>query len=344
MTKRMLIDATHPEETRVAVVTGSRLDEYDFETVVRKQLKGNIYLVKVTRVEPSLQAAFVDFGGNRHGFLPFPEIHPDYYRIPIADRDALLAEERALAAEQAAREDEEDAAELAAQGQSIEDLDDEDDEEDQSEDEANAGADDYVPKHTGSIAEEIARDGVTSEPEEDNDEEEEISAEASSETSVEEHQPAAALESAEATAPAAEGEAAAEEKDDVETVGGDTVEQYVYRSAIKRRYKIQEVIKHNQIMLIQIGKEERGNKGAAVTSYISLPGRYCVLMPNSPRGGGVSRKVSNAKDRQRLKKILVELNVPEGMSVILRTAGVSRSKAEIKRDLDYLLRLWDQIR
>ncbi|MEZ0260543.1 MAG: ribonuclease E/G [Alphaproteobacteria bacterium] len=339
MTKRMLIDATHPEETRVAVVTGSRLDEYDFETVVRKQLKGNIYLVKVTRVEPSLQAAFVDFGGNRHGFLPFPEIHPDYYRIPIADREALLAEERALAAEQAAREDEEDAAELAAQGQSIEDFDDE--EEDGTEDEANAAADDYVPKHTGSIAEEIARDGVISEPEEDNDEEE-----ASSETSSEEQHPAP-QESAlsEGAAPASEGgEQPAPEKDDVETVGGDAVEQPVYRSSIKRRYKIQEVIKRNQIMLIQIAKEERGNKGAAVTSYISLPGRYCVLMPNSPRGGGVSRKVSNAKDRQRLKKILIELNVPEGMSVILRTAGVSRSKAEIKRDLDYLLRLWDQIR
>ena len=354
MTKRMLIDATHPEETRVAVVNGNRLEEYDYETLVRKQLKGNIYLVKVTRVEPSLQAAFVDFGGNRHGFLPFPEIHPDYYRIPIADREALLAEERALAAEQAAREDEEDAAELAAQGESLEDLDDEDDE-DQDPGEAAATPVDeaYVPKHTGSIAAEIAQESVSGSGEADDDEDEQQALEAQDDDEEEHPQQAAApsetspdIGAAISNAPPAQAEGGeAQEKDgDVEIVGGDVVEAPVYRSSIKRRYKIQEVIKRNQIMLIQISKEERGNKGAAVTSYISLPGRYCVLMPNSPRGGGVSRKVSNAKDRQRLKKILVELNVPEGMSVILRTAGVSRSKAEIKRDLDYLLRLWDQIR
>ncbi|HYD18373.1 MAG TPA: ribonuclease E/G [Patescibacteria group bacterium] len=358
MTKRMLIDATHPEETRVAVINGNRLEEYDYETTVRKQLKGNIYLVKVTRVEPSLQAAFIDFGGNRHGFLPFPEIHPDYYRIPVQDREALIAEERALAAEQAAREDEEDAAELAAQGHSLEDFDDEEGEEEEEGGEP-AGASpanaDYVPRHTGSIAEDIAQDGVSDDSDDEEEEEEEdaqaaVQAKEANESAAQgveapqADQPALAEGGQASAEPAAAGAEGEEEKEDLETVGGDAVESPVYRSAIKRRYKIQEVIKRNQIMLIQISKEERGNKGAAVTSYISLPGRYCVLMPNSPRGGGVSRKVSNAKDRQRLKKILHELNVPEGMSVILRTAGVARTTAEIKRDLDYLLRLWDQIR
>jgi ribonuclease E len=419
MTKRMLIDATHPEETRVAVISGNKLEEYDYETVVRKQLKGNIYLVKVTRVEPSLQAAFVDFGGNRHGFLPFPEIHPDYYRIPIADREALLAEERALAAEQAAREDAEDEAELAAQGQSLEDLDleEEDDEEDEETAAALAEAEpieEVAARQGTSIAEEIAQSVIVDAgDEEDEDDAEETAEDVDAEeeavpaqAEASEIVPLAAEEGpvqvvdefdedddfddededdgfvdlddeededdkdedeeeTDGEENAAEGEAAAEgeekpargrgrgrgrqgrrggKKPHLETVGGDMVESQPFRSSIKRRYKIQEVIKRNQIMLIQISKEERGNKGAAVTSYISLPGRYCVLMPNSPRGGGVSRKVSNAKDRQRLKKILQELNVPEGMSVILRTAGVSRSKAEIKRDLDYLLRLWDQIR
>ena len=346
MTKRMLIDATHPEETRVAVISGNRLDEYDYETTVRKQLKGNIYLVKVTRVEPSLQAAFIDFGGNRHGFLPFPEIHPDYYRIPIQDRDALIAEERALAAEQSAREDEEDAAELAAQGHSLEDLGDDEGEEEEEQDETGAPAaatEEYVPRHTGSLALDMGPETLTDDENDDDAEEEEQPQAAASEQAAQPENNTAESGDAQPAAPAAEGQPE-EEKESLEIVGGDAVEQPLYRSAIKRRYKIQEVIKRNQIMLIQIGKEERGNKGAAVTSYISLPGRYCVLMPNSPRGGGVSRKVSNAKDRQRLKKILHDLNVPEGMSVILRTAGVARTTAEIKRDLDYLLRLWDQIR
>lgn len=327
MTKRMLIDATHLEETRVAVVSGNRLEEYDFESAVRRQLKGNIYLVKVTRVEPSLQAAFVDFGGNRHGFLPFPEIHPDYYRIPIADREALIEEERALAAAQAAREDEEDAAALAASGETLEDEDE-----------------DFDPD-----AEEDNADNEDSDTEEDADSSEKTQAAAAKDQPkvvdadiVEEDDAEDADETSE------EDDSDDDEGTVVEELGGEDAEpveeQPVYRSSIKRRYKIQEVIKRGQIMLIQISKEERGNKGAAVTSYISLPGRYCVLMPNSPRGGGVSRKVSNARDRQRLKKILHDLNVPEGMSVILRTAGVSRTKAEIKRDLDYLLRLWDQIR
>jgi ribonuclease E len=377
MTKKMLIDATHPEETRVAVVSGNRLEEYDYENILRKQLKSNIYLVKVTRVEPSLQAAFVDFGGNRHGFLPFPEIHPDYYRIPIADREALIAEERALAAAQAAKEDEEDAAELAILAERGETLDDEDDSDDEEgedaldvvpladliddEDDEDDEEESYTPIHTGSIAADIAQETLIDDDEDDEDEEE--TAESGDEDDSEEGDGEEDGDDAEAVPQdetlSADGEAAegasaeaapqgrggrGRRKRSVETVGGDVVETPVFRSSIKRRYKIQEVIKRNQIMLIQISKEERGNKGAAVTSYISLPGRYCVLMPNSPRGGGVSRKVSNAKDRQRLKKILQELNVPEGMSVILRTAGVARSKAEIKRDLDYLLRLWDQIR
>ncbi|MFH1159064.1 MAG: ribonuclease E/G [Pseudomonadota bacterium] len=348
MTKRMLIDATHSEETRVAVISGSKLEEYDFETVTRKQLKSNIYLVKVTRVEPSLQAAFVDFGGNRHGFLPFPEIHPDYYRIPIADREALLAEERALAAAQAAREDEEDAAELAAANESLEDesLQGEEKKEDHSGEAPVAASPEeeerYVSRHTNSIAEEIGQEAIVDtacESGKDEDEDQDGEGDPLPETS-EDISPVSVVATGDDPP-----EDAGEDKDsDVEIVGGDVVDAPLYRSSIKRRYKIQEVIKRNQIMLIQISKEERGNKGAAVTTYISLPGRYCVLMPNSPRGGGVSRKVSNAKDRQRLKKILHELNVPDGMSVILRTAGVARSAPEIKRDLDYLLRLWDQIR
>ncbi|MBI3440996.1 MAG: ribonuclease E/G [Proteobacteria bacterium] len=337
MTKRMLIDATHPEETRVAVVSGTKLEEYDFETVVRKQLKSNIYLVKVSRVEPSLQAAFVDFGGNRHGFLPFPEVHPDYYRIPIADREALLAEERALSAALAAREDAEDEAELAAELAASGETPGSDSPAGEStaeavEEDADEGddAEQYIPQHTGSIAADIGQ-GVLVD-----------SADTGADLETEDE--GDALAEASSAASGDDLSAAEEEETEVEMIGGDVIDVPVYRSSVKRRYKIQEVIKRNQIMLIQISKEERGNKGAAVTTFISLPGRYCVLMPNSPRGGGVSRKVSNAKDRQRLKKILQDLSVPDGMSVILRTAGVSRSAAEIKRDLDYLLRLWDQIR
>ncbi|MCK4945084.1 MAG: ribonuclease E/G [Alphaproteobacteria bacterium] len=359
MTKRMLIDATHPEETRVAVISGNKLEEYDFESIARKQLKSNIYLVKVTRVEPSLQAAFVDFGGNRHGFLAFPEIHPDYYRIPIADREALLNEERTLAEEQAAREDEEDAAELAAANESTEDKNITEDEniiedekitesetlqeKDSSSVEVPASTsteedENCVSKNTNSIAEEIGQEIIVDapcEPVKKDDEED------SSPLKTDEDISQAQIV---ATGDDLQDKTKEDKAPDVEIIGGDVIDAPLYRSSIKRRYKIQEVIKRNQIMLIQISKEERGNKGAAVTTYISLPGRYCVLMPNSPRGGGVSRKVSNVKDRQRLKKILHELNVPEGMSVILRTAGVSRSAPEIKRDLDYLLRLWDQIR
>ncbi|MEQ9331292.1 Rne/Rng family ribonuclease [Thalassobaculum sp.] len=262
MTKRMLIDATHPEETRVVVVDGNRLEDFDFETATKKQLKGNIYLARVTRVEPSLQAAFVEYGGNRHGFLAFSEIHPDYYRIPIEDREALLREERARASEE--------------------------------------------------LDEDVDEPEVPDEP----------------------------AESADG------GEAAGEAQDRPETVGGDPVEEVrrKRKSHVNRRYKIQEVVARRQIMLVQVVKEERGNKGAALTTYLSLAGRYCVLMPNTARGGGVSRKITHAGDRKRLKQIVEGLDVPDGMAVIVRTAGSERTKTEIKRDYEYLLRLWDDIR
>jgi ribonuclease E len=358
MSKKMLIDATHPEETRVAIINGNRLEEYDYENQLRKQLKSNIYLVKVTRVEPSLQAAFVDFGGQRHGFLPFPEIHPDYYRIPIADREALLAEERALAAREAEREDAEDEAALAAASDDdedgdLEDLEDEVEtvEPEESEAEAEEEEEPAPRRNRASLARRVAEKlGAESEDEEDADEGE-MTVSAISIADAEEEIAAEEAEEGDDDAPEADAIETAEtavedagEEDLDEVGGGDGAPARPQRASFKRRYKIQEVIKRNQIMLIQINKEERGNKGAAVTSYISLPGRYCVLMPNSPRGGGVSRKVSNAKDRQKLKSILRELDVPEGMSVILRTAGVARTTAEIKRDLDYLLRLWDEIR
>ncbi|MEQ1619081.1 MAG: ribonuclease E/G, partial [Terricaulis sp.] len=230
MAKKMLIDAAHPEETRVAVLDGNRVEDFDFEVQSRKQLRGNIYLAKVTRVEPSLQAAFVEYGGNRHGFLAFSEIHPDYYAIPTADQEQIKAE-------------------LAA-------------------------------------------------------------AEAESES-------------------AEEDEEALDER---------------RRRILTRRYKIQEVIRRRQIMLIQVVKEERGNKGAALTTYLSLAGRYCVLMPNTGRGGGISRKITQATDRKRLKKVAQDLEVPQGMGLIIRTAGAKRTKTEIKRDYEYLIRAWETIR
>ncbi len=250
-TKRMLIDATHPEETRVVVINGSRLEDFDVEVASRKQLKGNIYLAKVTRVEPSLQAAFVDYGGNRHGFLSFNEIHPDYYQIPVTDRERILAEHKAQ-----------------------------------------------------TMAEEAESAG--------------------------------------------NGEGGENGEEHVETIGGDDSDEVEVRRtsafALRRQYKIQEVIKRRQILLVQVVKEERGNKGAALTTYLSLAGRYCVLMPNTARGGGISRKISAGADRKRLKSILGELDLPDGMAVIVRTAGAERGKSEIKRDYDYLLRLWDNVR
>ncbi|MDP2765408.1 MAG: ribonuclease E/G, partial [Brevundimonas sp.] len=237
MANKMLVDATHPEETRVVVVRGSRVEEFDFESATRKPLRGNIYLAKVTRVEPSLQAAFIEYGGNRHGFLAFSEIHPDYYQIPVADREAIMAEAPS-----------------------------EDDEHD-------------------------------------------------------EH---------------------ARENDD-ESEGGMAEEERLKRR-LMRRYKIQDVIKRRQVMLVQVVKDERGGKGAALTTWLSLAGRYCVLMPNTGKGGGISRKITQATDRKRLKAAAAALHVPQGMGLIIRTAGAKRTKAEIKRDYEYLLRLWETIR
>ena len=322
MAKRMLVDATHPEETRVVVVHGNRLEEFDFETASRKQLKGNIYLAKVTRVEPSLQAAFIEYGGNRHGFLAFSEIHPDYYRIPVDDRQQLLASE-----EESLRQADVDA-------------------------EAGNGADPDAP------------DDPLRDPRDDDDDEF-LTAEAAPEEGDEaagdsaENGEARADDAADDAREPENGEAengdvengeaengGGPRKGSVETVGGDGVDEARERrlARIRRSYKIQEVIKRRQIMLVQVTKEERGNKGAALTTYLSLAGRYCVLMPNTPRGGGISRKIANPKDRKRMKAILDQLDLPEGMAVILRTAGLERTKTEIKRDLDYLLRLWDSIR
>ncbi len=296
MATRMLIDASQPEENRVAVVEGKKIFSFDFESTARKQLKSNIYLAKVTRVEPSLQAAFIDYGGNRHGFLAFSEIHPDYYRIPVEDREALLAEEADIAKQEAEEAERAEAASDVADSDKkvSEEIDDEDT------DDIDTDNSNKKKKPTAEIIE-IEKDKTTE---------------------------------------TVGGESALEEEDD------DDEQKTLARrlSKLRRRYKIQEVIKPRQIVLIQVTKEERGNKGAALTTYISLPGRYCVLMPNSPRGGGVSRKISNPKDRKRLREILKELNIPAGMSVILRTAGVNRNKSEIKRDLDYLLRLWNNIR
>ncbi len=275
MSMRMLIDARHLEETRVAVAKGNRIEEFDFESSEHKQLKGNIYLAKVTRVEPSLQAAFVDYGGNRHGFLAFSEIHPDYYQIPKADRDALLAEE----AEHAAEEE-------RLRGSEIDDDEDRDD--------ADADFDD--------------RDA--DDPTEGDEESNEVGT---------------------GSARSPVDESAAEEL-------------RKKRQALRRRYKIQDVIQRRQVLLVQVVKEERGNKGAALTSYLSLAGRYCVLMPNTSHGGGISRKISNGTDRKRLKSIISDLKLPSTMGLIVRTAGLSRTKVEIKRDFDYLARLWDEIR
>ena len=262
MPKTMLIDAAHAEETRVAVVDGNRIEDFDFESQNRKQLRGNIYLAKVTRVEPSLQAAFIEYGGNRHGFLAFNEIHPDYYQIPLADREALLREQ--------AEEDEEHHQEPGGRG--------------------------------------------AAEPPEGDD-----------------------VDEAEAEADA-EADAGSDDDDDVMD------EEVARRRRLMRKYKIQEVIRRRQIMLVQVVKEERGNKGAALNTYLSLAGRYGVLMPNTARGGGISRKIDGTTDRKRLKGIVQSLAVPQGMGLIVRTAGAKRTKAELKRDYDYLLRLWEDIR
>ncbi len=306
MTTRMLIDARHREETRVAVTKGNRIEEFDFESAEHKQLKGNIYLAKVTRVEPSLQAAFVEYGGNRHGFLAFSEIHPDYYQIPKEDREALLREEAEHAAEAAMRA-EEDLDELEGDVADVEEP----------------GDDDAAVAAPETIGEDSDDDG------------------------------------GEDAADAEDGEEARDDRDDKGRRGRgrgrgrkggrgrgrrDDDENGESRMSLRRKYKIQDVIRRRQVMLVQVVKEERGNKGAALTTYLSLAGRYCVLMPNTMHGGGISRKISNGADRRKLKAMIDELNLPPSMGCIVRTAGMSRTKTEIKRDFDYLARLWDEIR
>ncbi|NWG25399.1 MAG: Rne/Rng family ribonuclease [Pseudorhodoplanes sp.] len=431
MANKMLIDANHPEETRVVVLRGNRVEEFDFENAARKQLRGNIYLAKVTRVEPSLQAAFVDYGGNRHGFLAFSEIHPDYYQIPVADRQALIEEEQraqreeddeerngrrrgrnrhrgadrkrgredivrsdVIAAGQAGEAAETSSAEAAPEGEAVagqpaetttlaadivepamedeplpspeesaspEERDEEDEEEDEGEEEEEEEEE-----------EEDDEDDNDDEEEDDEEEDDENGQRAEARDAAVEF-PASEARSdfehatvAPASGDAGEGdngardgeaafgtsgnghaEEAPQEEDVVESVGGDadvTDEVPDRTRRFRRQYKIQEVIKRRQVMLVQVVKEERGSKGAALTTYLSLAGRYSVLMPNTARGGGISRKVTNAEDRRRMKEIAEELEVPEGMGVILRTAGANRSNAEIKRDFEYLLRLWETVR
>lgn len=328
MNKTMLIDAGHAEETRVAVVDDKRLVEFDYESVYRKQLKGSVFLAKVTRVEPSLQAAFVNFGGNRHGFLPFSEIHPDYYRIPIADREALIAEQQEALEAQAAAEEAED-----MEGADEHEEEPHDDEDTDTVDEVGG----EEPASENSDQEETAEAEADSEQAEGDSEDEEGASKA--------RRGRNRYPRTRGRGGRGRGRAQPHRSRRTDTVGGDEAEyESLGRFNLTRRYKIQEVIKRGQIMLIQVSKEERGNKGAAITTYLSLPGRYCVLMPNSPRGGGVSRKISSFQDRRKMRDLLKELEVPQGMSVILRTAGLSRTKTEVKRDLDYLSRLWDNIR
>jgi len=381
MTKKMLIDATHDEETRVAVVEDNRLIEFDYESKVRKQLKGNIYLAKVTRVEPSLQAAFVNFGGNRHGFLPFSEIHPDYFKIPVDDREALMEAQKAALEEhdEIFSEDDEassaDTDDVVDEGV-IEEIIDEDQDDVEEVGGSDKPADDddsdleEAPKKRGrkaakktakKAAKKTAKKAAKKSAKKDDDaignvkpeihekSDEELDAEAAAKLNAQDSDDAPKRGRGRGGRNTkGRGRANMSAKRGKSKYGGSGRSKggdgKPFRFNLHHRYKIQEVVKRGQIMLIQVSKEERGNKGAAVTSYLSLPGRYCVLMPNSPRGGGVSRKIGHFKDRKKMREILKELTVPEGMSVILRTAGVSRTKTEIKRDLDYLTRLWNTIR
>ncbi|MER9837745.1 Rne/Rng family ribonuclease [Mesorhizobium sp. M0145] len=383
MPNKMLIDASHPEETRVVVVRGNRIEEFDFESQDKKQLKGNIYLARVTRVEPSLQAAFVEYGGNRHGFLAFSEIHPDYYQIPVADRQALL---RAEAQEAQDEEDEE-----AAEGEDRQSRDRGKrgrrrggKSRDRGEHRREAGAadgengengEDAVAEKLDAVADNTTSDiagqseGAAGQSDEVADSGETEPSEGGSSSIaasvdadvISEAVPQVELSGPETSGAETSGEATSEDNDrgmleevqsshpddhEVESVGAEDALEEVRnrRKPVRRQYKIQEVIKRRQILLVQVVKEERGNKGAALTTYLSLAGRYSVLMPNTARGGGISRKITNAQDRKRLKEVVADLEVPQGMGVILRTAGESRTKAEIKRDYEYLMRLWENVR
>ena len=326
MPKKMLIDATHAEETRVVVVEGNKVDEFDFESLNKRQLSGNIYLAKVTRVEPSLQAAFVDYGGNRHGFLSFAEIHPDYYQIPVADREALIAEEEAYAKTL------EEEANLAQQKKSrirkrkpkviAEEADSD-----------ISISSDVIEKSNENVeTQNVTENQDSSNPNSITDNEEvsdspiDLDLKNNSEINV-------------------ESDDEANSDSEIESVADDDIEEEVRpRKPRPRRYKIQEVIKVRQILLIQVVKEERGNKGAALTTYLSLAGRYCVLMPNTARGGGISRKITNVQDRKKIKEITSELDVPKGAGLIVRTAGAKRNRDDILRDYEYLMRQWTQIR
>ncbi len=401
----MLIDATHAEETRVVVVDGNKVEEFDFESENKRQLAGNIYLAKVTRVEPSLQAAFVDYGGNRHGFLAFSEIHPDYYQIPVADREALMEEERAYAEAMKARDEAEEAKpkkrrsrsrskaadvksndpvetlDVSSEPTGMETIDLDDSEENDdltvpegtspmetvaetpveepSEEEAPEAADAPAAEEETAEVEAVEVETV----EAPSDEQAETEAEDQSEDAAEEEEAEAGSEEAgqaetEAetteTDPAEGDDSDDEEKKPDATAKDDSIESVADeddsedirppRKPRPRRYKIQEVIKVRQVLLVQVVKEERGNKGAALTTYLSLAGRYCVLMPNTARGGGISRKITNAPDRKKLKEIAAEIDVPTGAGLIIRTAGAKRTKSEIKRDYEYLQRMWEQIR
>ena len=366
MAKKMLIDATHAEETRVVVVDGNKVEEFDFESENKRQLAGNIYLAKVTRVEPSLQAAFVDYGGNRHGFLAFSEIHPDYYQIPVADREALMEEERAYAEALRARDEEDDEPKPKKRSRSR----------------SKTRAERSKTTDVVETREPAASNGEISGMETIDLTDEEVDLadvpeatspmETVSETPVEEPQQNTTATDASENGDVApdvasagdaddvEGDDAADDKsedtsksanaadkdDSIESVADDDDHEDIRppRKPRPKRYKIQEVIKVRQVLLVQVVKEERGNKGAALTTYLSLAGRYCVLMPNTARGGGISRKITNAVDRKKLKEIAAELDVPKGAGLIVRTAGAKRTKAEIKRDYEYLQRMWEQIR
>ncbi|HEY4275589.1 MAG TPA: Rne/Rng family ribonuclease, partial [Rhizomicrobium sp.] len=396
MSKRMLIDANHPEETRVVVLDGSKVEEFDFEAASKRPLKGNIYLAKVTRVEPSLQAAFVEYGGNRQGFLAFSEIHPDYYQIPVADRQALLAEQEAEARRR--QEDDIESFEMGSGAKS----DGDDEEEEESGEDTHEDGEDAAPVTLDAASIELPRDTEAASeehpaepaPQSDDDDHEDVFVNHAGAAIEHEHDHAEEEDEVPTKSEAAhaaeadyghdpqvsEAEAAEENEGEIEPVTGEAAPEDGETAAAeaaeenegaiepvegeteasgekklqmqrppqkwmrRRHYKIQEVIKRRQIILVQVVKEERGNKGAALTTYLSLAGRYCVLMPNTPRGGGISRKITNAADRKRLKSAAQGLELPEGMGLIIRTAGENRTKIEIRRDYEYLMRLWDTIR
>ncbi len=390
MAKKMLIDATHAEETRVVVVDGNKVEEFDFESENKRQLAGNIYLAKVTRVEPSLQAAFVDYGGNRHGFLAFSEIHPDYYQIPVADREALMEEERAYAEAMKARDEAEEAKPKKRRSRSrtkaadvksddpVETLDVSSEPSGMETIDLDDGDQAEMPVPEGTSPMEVVAETPVEEPQDEPAAEDISEAAAEVEEAAEETSAAESVEAEEGAEDAA-SEAVAEDTDNTDDPVGsedgaddtsededqgeksadaaskdETIESVADeddsedirppRKPRPRRYKIQEVIKVRQVLLVQVVKEERGNKGAALTTYLSLAGRYCVLMPNTARGGGISRKITNAADRKKLKEIASDIDVPTGAGLIIRTAGAKRTKSEIKRDYEYLQRLWEQIR